>query len=354
MTIASTPELRPLSMGQLLDRAIRLYRNNFWTFTGIVALTQIPATILNIILTVAIANYNAPEPTFGTSENEFLDAFLLGLGTVPPWSITASLAIGFLGFLLTMFAYSGIIHSVAQNYLGKDVDLSSALGYASKNWLSLFWPLVLAFLFGFLIAIYWIFVPLLGWLTGLGMFIFWGSAAAFLVIPIVILEKKRSFEAIARAWELGRKRFWWLILFNLILLAFSWIIIQGPSLLIATAVSQFGGFGLVSIESQIIQQIVNTLLSAIYLPLQLTCYTLMYFDLRVRFEGLDLSLMAVSDDEGGVEVDQLLQNAPKADPKMAPTGEEWLWFLMLSIIIYLLIVIFYAIIFAVLIASLRF
>ena len=354
MASMSTPELRPLSMGQLLDRAIRLYRNNFWTFTGIVALTQIPATILNIILTVAIASYDSPSPTFNTSDNEFLDAFLVGFNALPPWAFTASLAIGFLGFLLTMFAYAGVIQSVAENYFGREVDLEIALRKASKSWMSLFWPLILAILFGILLAIFWIFVPLLGWFTGLGMLIFWANVGALLIIPIVILEKKRSFEAIARAWELGRKRFWWLILFNLILLVFSWIIIQGPSLLIATLVAQFGGFGLVSVESQIIQQIVNTLLSAVYLPLQLTCYTLIYFDMRVRFEGLDLSLMAASDDDGAVDVDKLLLSAPKADPKLAPTGEEWLWFFLLSIMLYILIVIFYAIILVALFASLRF
>lgn len=32
------PDLRPLSAGQILDRGIRLYRNNFLSFLGIIAL----------------------------------------------------------------------------------------------------------------------------------------------------------------------------------------------------------------------------------------------------------------------------------------------------------------------------
>ncbi len=353
MTTVNTTELRPLSMGQLLDRAIRIYRNNFWTFTGLVALTQIPATILNIILTVAIANYDAPRPTFQDSNSELLDAFLLGFNALPPWAITASWAIGFLGFLLTLFAYAGVIHSVSDNYLGRSVDLNSAIRYASRRWLTLFWPLVLAFLFGILLVIYWIFVPLLGWFSGLGMLIFWSTVGSFLIIPIVLLEKKRSFEAIARSWELARKRFWWLILFSIILAVFNWIIIQGPALLIATAVSSFGGVGLLSTESQIIQQVVNTLLSAVYLPLQMTCYTLIYFDLRVRFEGFDLSLMAATDVFGEADIDNLLASAPNADPQLAPSREEWAWFFLLSLIIYILIVMVYAILILIVFASIR-
>jgi hypothetical protein len=36
--LAEAETLRPLGLGQLLDRAIRLYRRHFLTFTGIVAL----------------------------------------------------------------------------------------------------------------------------------------------------------------------------------------------------------------------------------------------------------------------------------------------------------------------------
>lgn len=37
-----TAELRPLSLGELLDRTFTLYRNNFWLFVGIMA---VPAAL---------------------------------------------------------------------------------------------------------------------------------------------------------------------------------------------------------------------------------------------------------------------------------------------------------------------
>ena len=38
--------LRPLRLGELLDRAIRLYRANFLTFIGIIAVVYVPLMVL--------------------------------------------------------------------------------------------------------------------------------------------------------------------------------------------------------------------------------------------------------------------------------------------------------------------
>ena len=38
--------LRPLRLGELLDRAIRLYRGNFLTFIGIIAVVYVPLMVL--------------------------------------------------------------------------------------------------------------------------------------------------------------------------------------------------------------------------------------------------------------------------------------------------------------------
>ena len=42
----STPRLRPMSIGDMLDAAFRLYRQHFLTFIGIVALLQVPMAML--------------------------------------------------------------------------------------------------------------------------------------------------------------------------------------------------------------------------------------------------------------------------------------------------------------------
>src|SRR5512134_2410209 len=42
----SLPALRPLRLGELLDQALRLYRRNFLTFIGIIALVYVPLMVL--------------------------------------------------------------------------------------------------------------------------------------------------------------------------------------------------------------------------------------------------------------------------------------------------------------------
>jgi len=44
--------------------------------------------------------------------------------------------------------------------------------------------------------------------------------------------------------------------------------------------------------STVIQTLVTMIFSLLYLPLQLTAMTVVYFDLRVRSEGLDLALQS--------------------------------------------------------------
>ena len=52
MTAIEPPTLRPLTLNQLLDRAIRLYRQNFLAFIGIIATALIPLSIFDYVVTV--------------------------------------------------------------------------------------------------------------------------------------------------------------------------------------------------------------------------------------------------------------------------------------------------------------
>src|SRR5580658_4326837 len=54
-----TVELRPLSLGELLDRTFSLYRRHFWLFVGIMAIPSafmIPANVLLLSVQGSILN----------------------------------------------------------------------------------------------------------------------------------------------------------------------------------------------------------------------------------------------------------------------------------------------------------
>ena len=56
MTPTTLPQLRPRSVGELLDQAIRLYRQNFLKFIGIVAVVQIPIGLLQLVASLITFN----------------------------------------------------------------------------------------------------------------------------------------------------------------------------------------------------------------------------------------------------------------------------------------------------------
>ncbi len=44
--------LRPLSLGEILDRSFAVYRGNFWLFAGIAALSSVVQLVANAVLLV--------------------------------------------------------------------------------------------------------------------------------------------------------------------------------------------------------------------------------------------------------------------------------------------------------------
>ncbi len=47
-------KLRPLTLGEILDRTTRLYRHNFWTFVGVAAVPMVAAFAVAVPFGVAM------------------------------------------------------------------------------------------------------------------------------------------------------------------------------------------------------------------------------------------------------------------------------------------------------------
>src|SRR5271154_6128505 len=104
-----TAELRPLSLGELLDRTFTLYRNHFWVFVGIMA---IPAS-------------------FGIPLNYMVLTFqgnLLFTGRSVPLTPSPGLLLGFAAglfafvivlILVHSIALAAVTHAVSEAYLGR-------------------------------------------------------------------------------------------------------------------------------------------------------------------------------------------------------------------------------------------
>jgi hypothetical protein len=317
--------LKPLGMGQIIDRAVRLYRQNFVQYVGIVALAQIPMLIFGItfpLLTVGMSDMALNM----TAES------LIGLSLL-------SLISFLVGSILTLVAIAAMTQAIADMYMGRPTGIVEAFSRIGRTWIQLLWAWLLAIAVVIFLFI-WTLIPCIGWLTGPGILFFVAVAVWPLLVPVIVLERCSATEAISRVWHLARRRFWWLLGFMLLLSILSLIVVSGPSTLLALAVAPLVEPFLGMAATNIVQTGSTSLLNVLYLPLYTACVVLVYFDLRVRTEGLDLALLAasrgtseetaVSPTIAGDAVWQL-PPAPPAPQGFAPTRDEWVYFLAITV-----------------------
>jgi hypothetical protein len=231
----------------------------------------------------------------------------------------ASLILSFIQYILVQGVATGALtRAVADNYLGKKTDILGAYRGIGSSWVSLVGALLLLIPIIIGLMIWWL-VPCIGWFTGLGMLVFLSAVVNPLVPPTVVLENQGAVDAIRRAWSLARRRFWPVLGYVLVLVLFSWIVVSGPKALVNVILVQvFQSFNdptMQMVISSVIQGFVQLVFGLIYLPLQLTAFTLIYFDLRVRTEGFDLAILA-TEASGSTELTEAMA-AP-----VAPVNES--------------------------------
>jgi hypothetical protein len=339
--MAATPSfanLRPLRLGELLDEAIRLYRRNFLSFIGIVALIQIPLTTLQLLVSLLIANlnlsYTTTYPTYQPESS--LDNLLLA-------SAGLNLLLAVVGYILVqIIAAAALTRAVADNYLGQRTGVLQAYRSLGWTWLKLIGAFLVFLLIGLAIGL-WSMAPCIGNLTGMGMSIFWWTVVAALVAPCVVLETHSVAGAVRRAWELARQRFWWLLGFMAILYLFLQLTIAGPRFLLQFALYAIVGYQVDAVTVNIAFTIINALVALaanlLLLPLQKTATILAYFDLRVRSEGFDLTILANSLNGEPTDVAALVAQAAAPPRQNLITANEIGYFAIISIALIVLMVV---------------
>jgi len=198
-------------------------------------------------------------------------------------------------------ATGALTRAVADNYLGKKTSILDAYRGIGKSWLPLLGALLFVGLIAIVVTLWWIIVPCVGWFTGLGMLSFLGAAISPMVAPVVVLEGQGAINSVQRAWYLVRRRFWPVLGTIFVLYLFNLLIVNGPiaivNVILTSVTPSFGDTTIQLVVTAIVQAIVSIVFILIYYPLQMTAFTLIYFDLRVRTEGFDLALLTTSDSE---------------------------------------------------------
>lgn len=289
---AIRPRLRPLSLSELLDTAIRLYLANLGTLVKAALVVVVPVQVVSTILT---ADYTLSSLDTSTSAAttprellDELDRYLGGLATSALLHLCA-----------VVLASAACLRAIATAYLGRPVDWRGSLSFARERGAAVLETAALYVLgvgAGTLLFV----VP------GIWLYVAWAAA-----IPALLIEGGRGAAALRRSFRLVDGR-WWRT-FGAVVVGF----VLGT---IVSTVAQ--GIFVAAIAlgqgSDAAVLILSTLAGicglAFGAPLQAVLLTLVYLDLRVRSEGLELDRLAR---ELGVEPPAL--DAPHASgPVGAP------------------------------------
>jgi hypothetical protein len=295
-----TWQLRAMRVAELLDETIRLYRHNFLTFVGIVALLQVPMSILSTMLTAYSSQVymTAFEASLGApgmaSSDAFLTSYLLHAG--------ATVLLSVLNYLVVYnLVTAALARAISNRYLGKPVSISGAY----RSILGRFWSLLGAVLLLVLINAALFVLPVLlsvaaacaGAIVLLGVLplLVWINIRLAFITQAVVLDGRPARGALIRSWGLVRGYGWRTLGVVLLLALFSLLIVSGPSY-VAT-------FGMQALDAPlpvqtVVSGVLSTVLATLYTPIRLTGMTLLYYDLRIRKEGLDLELQAAALGEG--------------------------------------------------------
>jgi len=259
--------LRPLEIGDVLDETFRLYRRNFLLLAGLSVAFSIPLA--------AFAGYGY-SALFGELFNQATSSNPTDFSTFAP--AFASLGTGVvINFLVQPLLFGAVSFAVCQSALGRPVTLAGVLRGGLRKYPAVFAYLFLIFLMGVAFCLFplWIWI-LVGWVA---------------VLPVMFVENTGFVAAMGRSWQLVQGR-WWRTFFILLL-----VFVLNYVVSLALGAFLYLGQLLLSIFispflSLAIYQAGVIAVSGLTIPILQIAIVLIYFDLRVRKEGLDLFQLA--------------------------------------------------------------
>lgn len=293
-----------MTAGDVLDHAIRLYRQNFVGLVTIVAVVNVPILLVQALFFLLVlpltpeSSSTILDPTSGTITLSIVSIVLLVAGAV-----------------LGIFQLGAITAYVSERFLGRPITVLEAYGRAWQRGLSLF---IASLLFGLAI------LGLFSVLAGVGILpVVFGALAStggaqefasggalitalclcILFVPTLVgmvylytrwtfwtqgimIENYNSTGGLGRSWKLVRGFFWRVLGFNALLAILTYFLALGPgatlsmtALFLSSPLLQF-----------VVQSVTGGLIGIIITPLQFATLTVLYYDLRIRKEGLDLQM----------------------------------------------------------------
>jgi len=305
--------LRPISMGEILDGSIATIRRNPKATLGFTAVVMVASTAITTFLAArglpGLARISAHPGQKLTS------ADVTSLGG---WLVTYGLVSLLLGLAVTVILTGTLTAVVGRAVLGQHITAGEALRQARIGTLARL-VLLLVGIFVLVWAVL-IGVPLLGTVASRPVGVALALVALIAAVPLtiflwvktslaasaVVLERATVTGAIARSWRLTSRSFWrvfgiWVMSYFAVFVA--GLVLEVPFRIIAGVIAGTGGLGLSAppalaggklVLYLTISAVGSLVAATVTRPMVAGVAALLYVDLRMRREGLDLTLQAAA------------------------------------------------------------
>ena len=279
--------MRPMRVTETVDTAVALFRANWRPFMAIVAIVTIPLTFVQQLVTRG--SFQAFPTSFDPSTTTATPAPSAGV-------VVSTVILSMIGFLIVRpFLTAAMTRAISAAYLAQSVDVGAAYRFALRRFGSVLWVQILEILALIGVGIAFVLVatvltaahvvPVVV-LLAIGVFILVAVLLVRWIIatPAVVVEDARGAKALRRSWDLTRSSFW--RLFGTLLLTYLLAGIVG--FIVGTVPTIASAF----VPAGWLLRVIGGVLSAIVTTPFISAVTvLLYFDARIRREGLDIAMM---------------------------------------------------------------
>jgi hypothetical protein len=288
--------LEARTMLELLDRTFRIYRDSFVTFITATALVTVPVSVISILSSLDYFNRAGRFSSASLANSRNNTAALSQAMNGYFGSLIGVTIVGLvLAYIQGVVLHSVLTYMASERNLGRSITVGGAfsavrgrLGTLSAG-LAIFYGLVAVIVVALTFTL-----CLCG--LGIGPAVYFGLTLYAFLIPVLVLERTTVGAGMNRAWALAKARFWPVfgftaavtIITSVIYVALNFTVIFGANQTIGAASLSAG---------QILRLVLTSIVSIFIAPILPIGYTLLYYDTRVRVEGLDIALQNVGTPE---------------------------------------------------------
>ncbi len=262
-----TNVLGPRDLVSILSGIFGIYKRNFFGVIAIVAILFVP--LYTGILYFFFAFQSAVPAFHGSGGFDGETGFFYWMIIFMIYSLISA--------LVYIFISGAITHAVSQQYLRKTMSIRQAYNFTWSRFKTIVGASILFFL------------ALLGMsitIIGIPFAIYFGVRWAF-IWQAALLEDVGARSALSRS-SIIVKGNWWRVLGIFLLIGLIQAALNGVFGLISSGI-----FGFISQDGYMVwQTIPSIILTVLIFPIYGICAPLLYFDLRLRKEGLTLNMLA--------------------------------------------------------------